>query len=118
MGTYIALVASIHMCLNGFIAHDDKCPDGQPPFEATLNVLHGEISDGCNPLNELEKECVQRWLSVIDIYRNDALLFALRPDGTTEAHEGFKVENAAIAFWASMYATAPNLFPSLTKSPK
>ena len=111
-GTITAISAAIQMCLVGMIGADHTCHDGQAPFAATMNVLSGEMYEGCQPdftTKDGWTKCVARWTAVLEIKRGEETIFIIHPDGRLEARDGFALDEAARAFWEAMARAAPSL---------
>ena len=99
------------MCMQGVMDADKKCPDGSPPFEASMSILNGVAAKDCTPKLQSEnwRDCVAKWTSIIEIDRNGSPLFIMYPDGDTKSFYGFSPNEAAMEFWRGIKQYAPNL---------
>lgn len=98
MSNIVAIAVSLQLCMNGPIVLN-ACEDGSQPFLGTINIMNGSSSEDCMfSWNEIRK-CVNKWDSILEIKKDDRILFILFPDGTLKHDDKFKVDQAALIFY-------------------
>lgn len=111
--TIVVISAALMGCMDGSPAVDGICKNGLPAFEATMDILKGDVDPKECPHpfepSDAWRSCPVKWTAIVEIDRDGKPLFIMHPDGNIETHEGFQVDYAAKQFWEALYAAMPSL---------
>jgi hypothetical protein len=102
MSNVIVLAITITMCMSGPIATSNTCEDGSAPFTANMNIMSGTSPDNCVYNWENIRTCVSQWDSIIEITKDNKILFKLSPDGKIEHSDDFKIDQASLIFYKTV----------------